>query len=442
MSGKAAKITLTEEQQSILQQIYRSRTAPRRLVQRVGIILLAFAGWFNVDIGAEVGLARKQVGLWRRRWQQSFDALVAIECRETQAELRRAIEDVLGDAPRSGSTGTFTAEQVTQVLAVACEPPEQSRRPIDRWTHRELADEVIARGIVESISVSQVGRYLSHAELQPHRSKYWLNTKEKDPEVFQQQVETVCQTYLEAPALYFQENTHTVSVDEMPGVQALQRIAKTIPMQSGRPVRIEFEYKRHGTLCLTGNWDVVLGQMIAPTIGTTRTEEDFARHIHNTIETDPTSGWVFVVDNLNTHCSESLVRYVARREGIDQSELGKKGKDGVLKSMATRQEFLSDQSHRIRFVYLPKHTSWLNQIEIVFGIVGRRVVRHGNFTSLVALKNRLLDFIDYFNRTFAKPFRWTYTGRPVTAETTRRPTTWKESWASRHENGATLALVG
>ena len=196
-----------------------------------------------MDIALKVVLARKQVGLWRRRWQQSFDALVAIECRAAQAELRRAVEDVLSDAPRCGSTGTFTAEQVTLIMAVACEPPEQSGRPIDRWTHRELADEVIARGIVESISISQVGRYLAQAELQPHRSKYWLNTKEKDPEIFQQQVETVCQTYLEAPALYFQENTHTVSVDEMPGVQALQRIAKTIPMQPGQPTRIEFEYK-------------------------------------------------------------------------------------------------------------------------------------------------------------------------------------------------------
>ena len=115
MSGKAAKIVLTEGQQSILQQIRRSRTAPQRLVQRGSIILLAFAGLLNVDIARKVALARKQVGLWRRRWQQSFNALVAIECRETQAELRRAIEDVLSDAPRSGSAGTFTAEQVTQV---------------------------------------------------------------------------------------------------------------------------------------------------------------------------------------------------------------------------------------------------------------------------------------------------------------------------------------
>jgi hypothetical protein len=442
MSGKAAKIVLTEKQENILRQIHRSTTASQRLAQRAGIILQAFAGSFNVGIAKMVGLARKQVGVWRRRWQQSFDALVAIECRETQAELRRAIENILGDAPRSGSTGIFTAEQVTQVLALACEEPEQSGRPVDRWTHRELANEVMARGIVKSISVSQVGRYLAQAELQPHRRKYWLNTKEKDPEVFQRQVEAVCQTYLEAPDLYFRENTRTVSVDEMPGIQALERIAETIPMRPGQPVRIEFEYKRHGTLCLTGNWDVVLGQMIAPTIDATRTEEDFVRHIHNTVATDPAAGWIFVVDNLNTHCSEGLVRYVASLEQIGANELGKKGKCGVLESMASRHAFLTERSHRIRFVYLPKHTSWLNQIEIVFGIVGRRVVRHGNFKSLTALKERLLDFIDYFNRTFAKPFRWTYTGRPTTAATTKRPATWKESWARCRENRQTLALVG
>ena len=442
MCGKAANIQLTERQYKVLQQIRCSTTAAQRLVQRAGVILMAFAGMLNVTIAQDLGLARKQVGLWRRRWQQSYDALVAIECRETHAQLCRTIEDVLSDAPRSGSTGSFTAEQVTQILAVACEPPEQSGRPIDRWTHRELTDEVIHRKIVPSISVGQVGRYLAQAELQPHRSKYWLNTKEKDPEVFQQQVEIVCQTYLQAPQLYFQEHTHTVSVDAMPGIQALERIAKTIPMQPGRPVRIEYEYQRHGTLCLFGNWDVVLGQMIAPTIRETRTDEDFAWNIHHAVQTDPEAGWVFVVDNLNTHCSEALVRYVARLEGIDESTLGQKGKAGILTSMATRQAFLSDCSHRVRFVYLPKHSSWLNQIEVIFGIVGRRVVRRGNFSSLDALKERLLLFIDYFNRTFARPFRWTYTGRPTTAETVKRPATWKGNWASCREDSETLALVG
>jgi hypothetical protein len=173
----------------------------------------------------------------------------------------------------------ITAEQVTQVLAVACEPPGQSGRPIDEWTGRELADELVQRGIVSSISTSQVNRYLAAAELQPHRSKYWLNTTEKDPKLFEQQVQIVCQCYLEAPELYVQHHTHTVCVDEMTGIQALERNAKTMPMKPGQPARIEFEYTRNGTLCLIGNWHVVLGQMIAPTIRPTRTEEDFCWHI-------------------------------------------------------------------------------------------------------------------------------------------------------------------
>jgi transposase len=430
MPGRAAKIRFTEKQHAILQQITRSTTAARRLMQRARLIILAFQGMSNGAIGEEIGLRRKQVGLWRRRWRESFDALVAIECRESQAALRRAIEEVLSDAPRGGSHGKFTAEQVTQVLAVACEPPEQSGRPIDTWTGRELADELVRRGIVPSISASQVNRYLAQAELRPHRSKYWLNTTEKDPQAFEQQVRAVCQCYQEAPDLHFRHRTHTVSVDEMTGIQALERNAKTVPMRPGRPARIEFEYTRHGTLCLIGNWHVVLGQMIAPTIRLTRTEEDFCWHIEQTVATDAEAGWVFVVDNLNTHCSESLVRYVARLEGIDPEMLGQKDKAGILKSMASRQAFLSDRSHRVRFVYLPKHSSWLNQIEIVFGIVTRRVLRRGNFPSVEALRERLLAFITYFNHTFAKPFRWTYTGRPVTAATVKRPATWKEKWAN------------
>ena len=290
MSGKAAKITVTEKQKAILQQIVNAATAAVRHAQRARIILAAFQEKLNRDMAAEVGLNRRQIGLWRRRWADSFEALIAIECRETNATLYRAIQQVLSDAPRGGAPGTFTAEQVTHILAVACEPPENSGRPINCWTHRELTDEVIRRGIVPSISKSQVGSYLQEADLQPHRSKYWLNTKEKCQETFDQQVQLVCQTYLEAPKLYSQAQTHTVSVDEMPGIQAIERIANKIPMQPGKPERIEYEYRRHGTLCLIGNWNVVTGQMIAPTIGSTRTEEDLVQHIHATIQTDPTAG--------------------------------------------------------------------------------------------------------------------------------------------------------
>jgi len=363
------------------------------------------------------------------------------ECRETQAGLRRAIEGVLSDAPRGGAYGKFTAAQITLIMAIACEPPELSGRPVAEWTHAELADEAVKRGIVNSISASQVGRYLRAARLQPHRSKYWLNTTEKDDKVFQAQVEVVCQAWRDAPELYFPSNTHTVSVDEMPGLQALERTAETIPMQPGQPKRIEYEYRRHGTLCLIGNWHVALGQLVSPTIQQTRTESDFAWHIHQTVQTDPTAGWVFVLDNLNVHCSATLVGYVAELESLDKNTLGKKGRSGILKSVASRQQFLSDRTHRVRFVYLPKHTSWLHQIEIVFGIVGRRVMRRGSFKSLTDLKERLIDFIDYFNRTFAKPCEWKYTGRLVRSERVNRPSTWQEKWARSRPSTLTSPLA-
>ena len=412
MPGKAAKITITERQQEILQTFSRSVTAPSRLRQRAAIIVLAFDGLLNEDIAERVGLTHRQVGRWRRRWANAWNRLIDIECRESRAVLRRAIETVLTDEPRPGAPGKFTPEQVVQILAVACEPPEKSGRPITHWTTLELTDEVIKRGIVDSISPAQVARYLRAAALQPHKSRYWLNTTEKDPVQFQKQVEAVCDCYLEAPELAKNHNTHTVSVDEMTGLQALERIAPSKAMIAGKCQLIEFEYTRHGTLCLIGNLVVTTGELLRPTIGPTRTETDFASHIEQTVATDPKGSWVFVVDNLNIHCSESLVKLVADACEV-ATDLGKKGRRGVLKSVASRQAFLSESSHRIRFVYLPKHSSWLNQIEVVFGVIMRKVIRRGSFTSVADLHTKLLNFIAYFNRVFAKPFRWTYTGRPL-----------------------------
>ena len=224
-------------------------------------------------------------------------------------------------------------------------------------------------------------------------------------------MEIVCKCYLEA-AQQLALSIHTVSVDEMTGIQALERIAATKLMKAGQEERREFEYKRHGTQCLIGNFEVATGEVIFPTVQKTRTEEDFAAHIARTVASDPEAGWIFVSDNLTTHVSETLVRYVAKTCGIED-ELGVKGKKGILKSVATRRVFLTRAEHRIRFVYVPKHTSWLNQIEIWFSILVRRVLKRGNFTSVKDLRDKILAFITYFNATLAAPFKWTYTGRPL-----------------------------
>ena len=198
----------------------------------------------------------------------------------------------------------------------------------------------------------------------------------------------------------------------MTGIQALERIAEDLPMSAGKPLAREFEYKRHGTQTLIAGLNVATAKIQAH-CGDTRTEKDFAAFIEYLVTTN--SGyniWHIVVDQLNTHKSETLVRTVARLCKIE-NDLGEKGKKGILKSMQTREAFLCKKDKAIIFHYTPKHCSWMNQIEIWFGILMKKVIRRGNFTSKENLKSKILAFIDYFNRMLAKPFRWTYTGKPL-----------------------------
>ena len=181
----------------------------------------------------------------------------------------------------------------------------------------------------------------------------------EDPVQYEADVRTVCQTYANAPWLH-EQGAHVVSTDEKTGIQALERLHPTLATRPGKSERLEFEYVRHGTLCLIANFDVATGQAILPTIGASRTEQDFAAHIERTIATDPGATWIFVLDQLNTHKSEALVRLVAEHCGI-HDDLGVKGKKGVLKSMASRKAFLEDPGHRIRMVFTPRHASWLNE---------------------------------------------------------------------------------
>jgi hypothetical protein len=223
-------------------------------------------------------------------------------------------------------------------------------------------------------------------------------------------VTTVCDAYRDAKTLREQLELYTISIDEQTGIQALERIAPDLLPRPGRIARREYEYARHGTLCLFGNLDVVTGNLLAPMLRQTRTEEDFLENIDNLVALDPDAPWRFVTDNLNTHVSESLVRYVANTCDLDE-DLGVKGRCGILKSVASRRAFLTDSSHRIHFIYTPKHCSWLNQIEIWFGILRRKLTRYGSFVSLADLRDRIERFIVYYNETMARPYRWTCDGK-------------------------------
>ena len=243
--------------------------------------------------------------------------------------------------------------------------------------------------------------------------RYWLTTKHDDE--FEIKNTDVNDLYQQAPALA-QQGERVISNDEMTGVQALERKHPGLPLRPGKVERREYEYIRHGTLTFIINFEVATGQVGLVSVGPTRTEQDYLEHVQRTVEAEPeVKRWHFVVDNLNIHQSESLVRYVAALSQIDENTLGIKGKAGILKSKRSRAEFLSQPDHRIVFHYTPKHASWLNQVEIWLSILVRKLLKRGSFTSVEQLKAKVLAFVEYYNRTMAKPFKWTSKGKALSA---------------------------
>jgi transposase len=389
------RINLTGKEEKELETIRRKQTSPQHIAKRVRIILLANGEWkSNKEIADKLGTTKANVTVWTKRWIER--SLLPVKER-------------LHDEPRSGRPDEITVEQYCQIIALAGELPEDHGRFISHWTLRELADELAEQKIVPSISTSHLSNLLRSNDLKPHLSRYWLNAKADERK--DERIADICQLYQVAKQ---QEDEVVYSVDEMTGIQALERIAKDLPMKSGKPVAREFEYKRNGTQTLIAGYNVALGSVKA-WCGDTRTEKDYCHFIERLVKenADRTKCHI-VTDQLNTHQSESLVRFVAEFCGIEE-DLGEKGKNGRLKSMATREAFLSEQEHQVVFHYTPKHASWMNQIEIWFGILTKKVIKRGNFSSVTELKARLLAFIEYFNDTMAKPFKWAYEGKPLQA---------------------------
>ncbi len=387
----------------------RTYTLANNIISRVQIIADLLVNWNSSKVARMRNICRKTVTKWKKRflnfmdneWQNHWDEQNKIS----------AIITTLSDAPRSGTPRKFDTKVICTIMAIAVRKPQDFGRPISLWALTDLTSEVIAQGVVETIDRSTVGRILQEADIRPHKSRYWLNPKVENEEEHECRINEVCNTYLDVVK---DEETLVYSTDEKTGMQALETINPSKGTLPGSPEKIEFEYTRHGTLCLIPSFNVKTGSVDAYTISESRDENDFADHIRKTMEdvAKRVNKTVWVMDQLNTHKSETLVRLFAEYNGIT-AELGQKGMSGILKSMKTRQEFLEDKSHRVRIVYTPKHCSWLNQVEIWFGILSRKLLKRLSCKSKDELRHHIEEFIEYFNEHLAKPYQWTYAGKAL-----------------------------
>ena len=318
----------------------------------------------------------------------------------------------------------FPPSQRVDAVSIATSQPSDHGCHATRWSLDDIASTILNQNHTEAMSRSTIWRILEEADLKPHKSEYWLNSHDPD---FDEKARDICKLYVDAPQLY-QQGRLVICCDEKTGMQILERKHPTKPVVSGIPERREHEYIRHGTRVLINSFAVPTGQ-IAWNIGQTRTSQDFAAHLRHAVTQFPVmERYDWVIDNLNTHWSLDVCRLVS--EWCDIPFDAK-----ALRRGADRRAFLTDPSHKHVFHFTPKHGSWLNQVELWFGVLQRRFLTRGEFTSATEFEQRLTAYLEDYNANQAHPYRWTYTGQPLVRATpfdrTRRQQQHGRAWFSR-----------
>jgi len=291
-------------------------------------------------------------------------------------------------------------------VTLASSKTEAHQQPDTAWSLDNLAFEILREAHHRDMSRSTIGRILSEADLQPHRSQYWLNSHDPD---FDAKAKTICQLYLDAPRFH-EQGRLVLSSDEKTGMQILQRKYPTRLACPGHIEKREFEYIRHGTRALLATFCVPTGQVVW-NLEPTRTSVDWVRHLEHVATQFPLmKRFDWVVDNLNTHWSGEVCRWVAQRSGIAFHARS-------LQTGRERREFLKDPAHKHVFHFTPIHGSWLNQVELFFSVLSRRFLKRGDFASAAEFEERIQKWLTIYNRDHAHPYRWTYTGEPLVRAT-------------------------
>jgi transposase len=357
------EVRLSAEEWAVLLGRAASRTARHAEVVRARIVLLAADGEQNVDIARRVGVCVDVASKWRKRF-----------CQEGLAGLV--------DRPRSGRPRVFSSEVVAGIKALACEPPERRGVALARWSSLELAGQAVSEGLVETISSSTIRRWLHGAAIKPWRYRSWIFTRDPD---FAAKAARVLDLYARVvDGVPLGPNEYVISADEKSQLQALARRHPELAGAPGRTRRVEFEYSRGGTLCYLGAYDVHAARLfgrVAPKSGIV----PFMELVNHVMSTEPYANarrvW-WIVDNGSSHNGQ---------RSIDR---------------------MAAAWPNARLVHLPVHASWLNQIEVVFSVIQRKVIRPADFADLAELANRLCRFEQRYNQT-ARPFDWRFTTKDL-----------------------------